>query len=566
MKKIRVLLLSLLLTALVLPPVTVLAQEGDTDIDFLTYEEALACYDFTTAVERWCANFGMDATTRGEEAKAAILSGTSHELLIRLATYARDVGFGSEKLIVNNAFRPACYQEVIGLHDSNINTGAFRNALKWNGQSVTNFWWTAEQSEGWPEKYTVDFSRYDPETLNMDYAYRLGLRLWDNTWAGGYYARPGCSGHNSGEAIDIQNWWIGANYATSYTNPSTGVTYYMEDYGLYKPLQPSGTAAGETWHITCAPSAEGMGNFDTALSAGAEAVWGVYYNPSLRGWSMADGRGIYIGAGVLCLQLQLYRLGLLESKYITGYFCSATDAAVKTFQQQNGLEPDGVCGSGTMAMLMQEDYVVSVDMRSPTMKSIELISQDKSGFALCLKGSDDIGVTAYKVETRRKDTDTWVARYYNAFRDGTAEVTVDLWSQGVYDVRVSALDREGNESEPMSCESVFADMTAPVIRFVELRDITAEGFSVAARADDETAVATWTLTVMPKALEQESFEFVHEKDTDEYRYHSTRTDPCTVKVTCTDTLGNESTFTFTWKYDPGKADALEGISVRHYGA
>ena len=94
----------------------------------LSYEEAVTYFDFDTAASNWCTNFGMDPTVSLEEAKAAILHGTDRELVIRLATFARDVGYGDEKLIVTNAFRPACYQEVIGLHDSNANTGPFRRA------------------------------------------------------------------------------------------------------------------------------------------------------------------------------------------------------------------------------------------------------------------------------------------------------------------------------------------------------------------------------------------------------------------------------------------------------
>lgn len=153
------------------------AEESST-IDFLSYEEAVTYFDFDTAASNWCTNFGMDPTVSLEEAKAAILHGTDRELVIRLATFARDVGYGDEKLIVTNAFRPACYQEVIGLHDSNANTGPFRRALLWNGRSVTNFWWDAETAPGWPEDYAIDLSAYDIQTLDLRYYYRAALRLW----------------------------------------------------------------------------------------------------------------------------------------------------------------------------------------------------------------------------------------------------------------------------------------------------------------------------------------------------------------------------------------------------
>lgn len=271
-----------LLAALLLGALPALAADGEdgaeesSTIDFLSYEEAVTYFDFDTAASNWCTNFGMDPAVSLEEAKAAILHGTDRELVIRLATFARDVGYGDEKLVVTNAFRPACYQEVIGLHDSNANTGPFRRALLWNGRSVTNFWWDAETAPGWPEDYAIDLSAYDIQTLDLRYYYRAALRLWDNTWANGYYARPGCSGHNSGNAMDISNYWLGANFKTSYANPKTGVVYHMADYGLYKPLQPSATTAGETWHITSSQEVLALGNYDNALLSGYEIVYALY--------------------------------------------------------------------------------------------------------------------------------------------------------------------------------------------------------------------------------------------------------------------------------------------------
>ena len=103
-----------LLAALLLGALPALAADGEdgaeesSTIDFLSYEEAVTYFDFDTAASNWCTNFGMDPTVSLEEAKAAILHGTDRELGIRRATSARDVGYGDEKLIVTNAFRPAC--------------------------------------------------------------------------------------------------------------------------------------------------------------------------------------------------------------------------------------------------------------------------------------------------------------------------------------------------------------------------------------------------------------------------------------------------------------------------
>ena len=470
-----------LLAALLLGALPALAADGEGGagengaIDFLSYEEAVTYFDFDTAASNWCTNFGMDPSVSLEEAKAAILRGTDRELVIRLATFARDAGYGDEKLIVTNAFRPACYQEVIGLHDSNANTGPFRRALLWNGRSVTDFWWSAETAPGWPEDYSIDLSSYDIRTLDLRYYYRAALRLWDNTWANGYYARPGCSGHNSGNAMDISNYWLGANFKTSYANPKTGVVYHMADYGLYKPLQPSATTAGETWHITSSQEVLALANYDNALLSGYEIVYALYYNPSLRGWSMADGRGVYIGAGVTVLQIELCRRGLLEEKYITGYFCSKTDEAVRAFQLQQGIVSDGIAGSGTVCALIGEEPRTGVTT-APELTASTIGAATSKGFSLFLSGTDEKGLNAFRVDTRGEGDDAWVTRYYNAPVSGSGTLDVDIWRQGNYEVRAAACDTDGNESPLADVGTVFIDTTSPVIRSLTITDITETGF------------------------------------------------------------------------------------------
>ena len=143
------------------------AAAAEDEIRFLSYEQALTYFDFNTAATNWCTNFCWDPTLRLGDARDAILAGTDPELIIRLATYARDTGHTDEKLIVTNSFRPACYQEVIGLHDSNANTGPYRNSRTWNGRTLTDFWWKAEESPGWPEDCSIDLHLYDIDTLDL---------------------------------------------------------------------------------------------------------------------------------------------------------------------------------------------------------------------------------------------------------------------------------------------------------------------------------------------------------------------------------------------------------------
>ena len=559
-----------LLAALLLGALPALAADGEdgaeesSTIDFLSFEEAVTYFDFDTAASNWCTNFGMDPTVSLEEAKAAILHGTDRELVIRLATFACDVGYGDEKLVVTNAFRPACYQEVIGLHDSNANTGPFRRALLWNGRSVTNFWWDAETAPGWPADYAIDLSAYDIQTLDLRYYYRAALRLWDNTWANGYYARPGCSGHNSGNAMDISNYWLGANFKTSYANPKTGVVYHMADYGLYKPLQPSATTAGETWHITSSQEVLAIGNYDNALLSGYEIVYALYYNPSLRGWSMADGRGVYIGAGVTVLQIELCRRGLLEEKYIAGYFCSKTDEAVRAFQSQQGLVSDGIAGSGTVNALLSEEPRTG-DTAAPELTALTVGAATSKGFSLFLSGTDEKGLNAFRVDTRGEGDDVWVTRYYNAPASGSGTLDVDIWRQGNYAVRAAACDTDGNESPLADVGTVFIDTTSPVIRSLTITDITETGFSLHHRVTDNGTLAGLSVTLTSDTGETRSSFLVTDGESDfPWSAEGLTEGVWTISVTASDAAGNESRYTFDWKYTAGTA--RPGLTVARLGA
>lgn len=533
--------------------------EVSPDVRFLSYEEALAYFDFDSAAESWCYKFGLDPETRLQDAKNALLAGTDPELIIRLATFARDTGHGGEKLKVTNGFRPACYQEALGLHDANRYTGPYRNSILWNGRGVVSFWWNAESQPGWPERYAIDLSAYDIDTLDLRYYYRAALRLWNNGWVGNYYAKPGCSAHNSGTAIDIGNYWIGANFATSYEY--NGVTYSMSDYGLYKPLQPSATSAGETWHITSYPTVQGLGNYDEALVSGFEPVFSLYYNPAHRGWDMSAGWGLYLGAGVTVLQIRLCQLGLLEAKYITGYYCQQTAEAMRAFQSANGLDADGICGAGTLAKLFPKAQP-AWDGTAPVLTEAKITSADAAGFRLSVAGYDETALNAFRVDTRREEDQVWVTRYYNAPASGKGVLDVDVWQQGRYEVRVAACDAYGNESELMEPGAVYVDTTPPVLKRVTVYDITETGFKVSASARDDSAVALFRLTLTP-----EQGELREERQASDAEAAFTVEDvgpgDWTLTVSVMDICGNETSYTFQWTFTAGQAQP--GRTVTHYG-
>ena len=523
------------------------AEQERPAIDFLSYEEAVTYFDFDRAASNWCNKFGMNPYTQLAEAKQAILAGTDPNLIIGLATFARDTGHGGEKLLVTTAFRPASYQETLGLHDANINTGPYRNAMKWNGRKVTDFWWKAEQAEGWPDKYAIDLSDYDISALDLRIFYRAALRLWDNGWVNGYYAKPGFSSHNSGTAMDISNYWIATNFATAYDY--NGRTYRMEDYGIYKPLQPSGTSAGETWHITSAPNMQALGNYDNAFDAGFEVVYGMYFNPGLRGWNMDGGWSIYLGAGVTVLQLRLCQLGLLEPRYVTGYYCSKTEAAVRAFQQKHDLDPDGICGVGTMKKLMKMD-APAADKTAPALTDSRIIRVTGSGLTVHVSAADNSRLNAFRVETRGLEEEYWVTRYYNAPAGGEGDLDVDIWKEGEYVVRVTALDAAGNESASTSPDMVFVDATPPALERLTVSDITDEGFTLRVRASDNG-----TLTLL-RALLTDRDGTVREMGFDaagQCVVTGLTEGVWTVAVEAEDACGNRAAYTFRWQYEAGQA-------------
>ena len=550
MPKLSKRILSAVLAVMLLWAVVPVSAKA-AEIEYLSYEEALPYFNFDTAVSNWCTNFGLDYETEYEVAKNAILAGTDRDFVIRLATYARDTGHGAGSLVVSNGFRPASYQEIIGLHDSNYYTGPFRNALTWNGRSLTQFWWSAEQAPGWPDAYTIDLSAYDIATLDLRYYYRAALRLWDNGWVGNYFAKPGCSAHNSGRAMDILSDWLGIDFKTEHTY--NGVTYRMEDYGLYKPLQPSDWSAGETWHITYNPAVYAMGNYDIALDAGFEVAYGLYYNPASRGWHMADGRGLYIGAGVTVIQLRLVQLGLLEERYVTGYLCSVTENAIKTFQTQNGLVADGIVGSGTLSVLFPAAGISLEDVTAPTITAAQLLNVDDKGFDVQIFAQDDDRVSLLRVDTRATDSSVWVPRYYNAERTGGGVVDVDIWQEGMYAVRAAVIDAAGNMSPWTELPNIYVDMTAPRFKKAAVSNITDTGFTLSCHGEDNGLIADFTLTLADADGTVQTF--TQTPDEFDKTVFSVTAQPGTeITVSLRDYSKNEHSYTVSWRYtgaEPG---------------
>ena len=58
--------------------------------------------------------------------------------------------------------------------------------------------------------------------------------------------------------------------------------------------------------------------------------------------------------GVKNIQRALVKLGLLDQRYITGFYGPITTEAVRKFQEQNGIDQTGTVGPITRAKLVEK--------------------------------------------------------------------------------------------------------------------------------------------------------------------------------------------------------------------
>jgi N-acetylmuramoyl-L-alanine amidase len=111
---------------------------------------------------------------------------------------------------------------------------------------------------------------------------------------------------------------------------------------------------------------------------------------------------MFVGDDVTALQERLTELGF-DAGRADGVFGAHTEAALKGFQQEYGLRPDGVCGPATLRALRQLGRLV-VGGRPQVMRETERLHQ--SGSALAGKvvvidpghGGEDRGATAHGLE------------------------------------------------------------------------------------------------------------------------------------------------------------------------
>ena len=159
----------------------------------------------------------------------------------------------------------------------------------------------------------------------------------------------------------------------------------------------------------------------------------------------------------------------------------------------------------------------------------------------------------------------WVTRYYNAPASGSGTLDVDIWRQGNYAVRAAACDTDGNESPLAGVGTVFIDTTSPVIRSLTITDITETGFSLHHRVTDNGTLAGLSITLTSDTGETRSTFLVTDGESDfPWSAEGLTVGVWTISVTASDAAGNESRYTFDWKYTAGTA--RPGLTVARLGA
>ena len=91
------------------------------------------------------------------------------------------------------------------------------------------------------------------------------------------------------------------------------------------------------------------------------------YSDSAQKYTLLEGT---VGTDVDSLQRQLIDLGYLGKA--TGYYGSETVAAIKAFQERNGLEVDGKTGEHTLSLIYSPDAKVSAEKEQAAVRSANI--------------------------------------------------------------------------------------------------------------------------------------------------------------------------------------------------
>ena len=167
------------------------------------------------------------------------------------------------------------------------------------------------------------------------------------------------------------------------------------------------------------------------------------------------------------------------------------------------------------------------------------------------------------METRGIDEDYWTPRYYNAPAAQEGDLDIDIWKEGEYLVRVTALDAAGNESAPTSPDMVFVDATPPKLDRLTVSDVTEEGFTLTVSGSDNGNLALFRAVLTDQDGVVRQVDFDREK-TNVCTVTGLTEGTWSVAVEAEDTCHNRAEYTFRWQYEAGQA--IPGLTVTRIGA
>ena len=167
----------------------------------------------------------------------------------------------------------------------------------------------------------------------------FGQGVGPNTTYGGpvYDSRDLGPGSSGGDVIILQNRLNVFRYASILGGPATG------------------SFGAATANAVLAFKTDAALNGDTGFPSNPFAGFG-YYDASFL-YTFAGGRAIFTGRNgfdVVFLQSVLGAFGLYSGR-LTGYYDTATQSAVETFQSSHGLTADGIVGPATFYQIGLEN-------------------------------------------------------------------------------------------------------------------------------------------------------------------------------------------------------------------
>ena len=132
-----------------------------------------------------------------------------------------------------------------------------------------------------------------------------------------------------------------------------GYYKYKDVDGFFGAYTEDAVMAFQADHAIWADGVVGQVTEDTLAAAKEAMTSGKAYEPEKQPEDLKVG--VKVSTDVRDVQIRLAQLGYLDYREVDGYYGVYTEAAVKAFQEDNGLYVDGVVGAVTRSSLYYEE-------------------------------------------------------------------------------------------------------------------------------------------------------------------------------------------------------------------